>query len=70
MRLEHFLFNTIALNISGFTTIFFILNHSIAILLSDSNLFIRSKIVFVQAECALSSAKLWIKEDSTKKKGR
>ena len=40
--------------------ILFILNHSVAILLSDSNLFIRSEIVFAQAESVLSSAKLWI----------
>ena len=37
-------------------------------LLSDSNLFIRSEIVFAQAESVLSSAKLWIEEDSMKKK--
>ena len=44
------------------------MNHSIAILLSDFNLFIRSEIVFAQAESVLSSAKLWIEEDSMKKK--
>ena len=47
--------------------ILFILNHSIAILLSGSNLFFRSGIVFAQAESVLSSAKLWIEEDSMKK---
>ena len=40
----------------------------VAILLSDSNFFIRSDNVFAQAESALSSAKLWIEEDSVKKK--
>ena len=44
------------------------MNHSIAILLFDSNLFIRSEIVFAQAEGILSSAKLWIEEGSLKKK--
>ena len=39
-----------------------------AILLSDSNLFTRSEIAFAQAESVLSSAKLWIEEDSMKKK--
>ena len=48
----------------------FILNHSEAILLSDYNLFTRSEIVFSQAESALSSAKIWIDEESMKKKGR
>ena len=67
-RSERFLFNTIAWNLLGFTTILFILNHSIAILLSDSYLFIRSEIVFAQAESVLLSAKLWIEEDSMKKK--
>ena len=43
-------------------------NNCIEILLSDSNLFIRSEIVFAQAESVLSSAKLWIEEDSMKKK--
>ena len=52
-----------ACNLLGFTIILFILNHSIAILLSDSNLFIRSEIVFAQAASVLSSAKLWIEED-------
>ena len=37
-------------------------------LLSDSNLFIRSEIVFAQGESVLSSAKLWIEEDLMKKK--
>ena len=50
VRSERLLFNTMAWNLSGFTIILFILNHSIAILLSDSNLFIRSEIVFAQAE--------------------
>ena len=46
----------------------FILNHSIAILLPDFNLFITSEIVFAQAEIVLPSAKLWIEADSMKKK--
>ena len=48
----------------------FILNHSEVILLSDYNLFTRSEIVFSQAESVLSSAKIWIDEESMKKKGR
>ena len=44
------------------------MNHSIAILLSDSNLCTRSEIVFAQAESVLSSAKLWVEENSMKKK--
>ena len=44
------------------------MNYSVAILLSDSNLFIRYEIVFAQKESVLSSAKLWIEEDSVKKK--
>ena len=54
-------------NLLGFTIILFILKHSITILLSDSNLFIRSGIVFAQAESVLSSSKLWIEEDSMSK---
>ena len=69
VTLERFLFNTIAWNLSWFTIILFILNHSIAILLSDSNSFIRSEIVFAQAESVLSSVKLWTEEDLIKKKG-
>ena len=57
-----------ACNLLGFTIILFILKHSIAILLFDSNLFIRSEIVFAQTESLLSSAKLWIEEVSLKKK--
>ena len=68
MRSERFLFNTIAWNLSGFTIIVFILSHSIAILLSFSNLLIRSEIVVALAESALSSAKLWVEKDSIKKK--
>ena len=37
-------------------------------LLSDSNLFVRPEIVFAQTESVLSSAKLWIEENSAKKK--
>ena len=48
----------------GFIIILFILNHFIAILLSKSNLFIRSEIAFAQAESVLSPAKLWIEENS------
>ena len=66
LRSEHFLFNTIAWNLSGFPIILFILNYSIAILLSASNLYIRSEIVFVQARCVWYLAKLWI--DSMKEK--
>ena len=69
VRLERFLFNSIAWNLSWFTIILFILNHSIAIFLSDSNLCIRSAIVFSEAEILLSLVKLWIEEDSMKKKG-
>ena len=69
VRSERFLFNsTIAWNLLGFTIILFILNHSIAILLFTTNLFIRYEIVFAHAESALSSEKLWIEEDSLKKK--
>ena len=69
VRSERFLFNsTIACNLLGFTIILFILNHSIAILSSNNNLFIRYEIVFAQEESALSSEKLWIEEDSLKKK--
>ena len=67
MRSERFLFNTIAWNLSGFTIILYILNLSKVIILFDSNLFIRSEIVCAQAESVLSSAKLWIEEDSVKK---
>ena len=65
---ERFLFNIIASNLSVFAIILFILNHSIVILPSNSNLHIRLEIVFAQAESALSSAKLWSEEDSMKKK--
>ena len=62
VRSERFLFNTMAWNLSWFTIILFILNHSIAML------FTRSEIVFAQAAIVLSSAKLWIGEGSMKKK--
>ena len=52
----------------GLLSFYSLLTHSIAILLSDSNLFIRSEIVFAQAEIVLFSAKLWIEEGSMKKK--
>ena len=68
MRSERFLFNTMAWNLLGFTIILFILNHSIAILLPDSNPFIRSEIVIAKAESVLLSAILSIDEDSVKKK--
>ena len=67
VRSDRFLFNTIAWNLSGFTIILYILNLSKVIILFDSNLFIRSEIVCAQAESVLSSAKLWIEEDSMKK---
>ena len=50
VRSELFLFNTMAWNLSGFTITLFFLNHSIGILLSDSDLFIRSEIVCAQAD--------------------
>ena len=62
MRAERFLFDTMARSLLGFTIILFVLNHSTAILLSDTNFFIRSEIVFAQAESVLSLAKLWIEE--------
>ena len=65
---ERFLFNIISSNLLVFAIILFILNHSIAILPSNSNLHIRFEIVFAQAESALSSPKLWSEEDSMKKK--
>ena len=67
MTSEHFLFNTIAWNLSGFIIIFFEPFYSN--ILSDSNLFIRSAIVFAQAASVLWSARLWTEEEKKKKKG-